>query len=112
MKLHTHEKNGIYVVAPNGRIMTDQDTAEFKDTVREAMINGKRKIIADLSGVDWMNSTGIGALINGYTMLKEAEGELRLAAVNDSIFNVLKINKLNLVFDIHPSLDEAITAMA
>jgi anti-sigma B factor antagonist len=112
MQLHTHESNGIYVISPNGRIMTDQDTAEFKDTVRDAMTSGRRKVVADLGGVDWMNSTGIGALINGYTMLKEADGDFRLANVNESVFNVLKINKLNLVFDIHPTLDEALQALA
>lgn len=112
MQLHTRESNGVLIVAPNGRILNEQDTAEFKDTVKSAMINGQRKVVADLSGVDWMNSTGIGALVNSYTMLKEADGEFHLAALNESVLNVLKINKLNLVFDIHASVDEALKALA
>ncbi len=110
MQVSTRETRGMYIIALTGRIVTEQDTAEFKDTVRDALINGRKLIIVDMSGVDWITSTGIAALIFAYTTMKEVDGQMRLAGVSNEVNNVLTINKLNLVFDMHDSVDAAVAA--
>ncbi len=112
MQIHSRKEKNTFVISLHGRIIQDADTTEFKDVVREAVINGQKKVAVDMSGVDWISSTGIAALIHAYTMMKEVDGEFRLAQIGEAVLNVLKINKLNLVFDIHPTVDDAVNAMA
>ena len=54
-----------------------------------------------------MNSTGLGTLIAAQGLLREVESELKLVGLNDSVKSVITVNKLNLVFDIHPTVEAA-----
>ena len=63
MKLEQTEKDGIIVLHLTGKIMGGPDATLFNDKLHELVESGRNKVVADLSKVDWMNSSGLGILI-------------------------------------------------
>ncbi|MCK6557457.1 STAS domain-containing protein, partial [Candidatus Binatia bacterium] len=70
--------------------------------------NGQVKVVLDLSGVNFMNSSGLGMLIGGLTTVRNAGGQLKLANPAERIQSLLVITKLSTVFTTHKSVEEAI----
>ena len=108
MKLQDRIENGVVILEPSGKIMGGPDASLLKDKLLDYIEKDQKKIVIDLSRVDWMNSTGLGILISGYSTLRNHEGQLKLANVTDKIHSLLVITKLVTVFDSYDSLDEAI----
>lgn len=112
MKLGVREENGILVLEPHGKIMGGPDATALQDKLYEAIEQNKKRIVIDLAQVDWMNSTGLGILISGFTTLRNNGGILKLANVTDKIQSLLTITKLVTVFEAHDSVDAAIRSFA
>ncbi|MEW5797260.1 MAG: STAS domain-containing protein [Candidatus Zixiibacteriota bacterium] len=108
MKLTDREVNNVVILEPRGKIMGGPDASLLHDKLYELIENDKKRVVIDLAGVEWMNSTGLGILISSYTTLRNHQGELKLANVTDKIQSLLTITKLVSVFDAHDSVDEAI----
>lgn len=101
------EQDKVVILSLAGKIMGGPEASEINGKINQLMDDGKLKIVIDLGEVDWMNSSGLGILIDAVTVLKNNNGALRLVNVSDRINNLLKITKLNTVFDVRASLDEA-----
>ena len=101
------EQDEVVILSLAGKIMGGPEASEINGKINQLMDDGKLKIVIDLGEVDWMNSSGLGILIDAVTVLKNNNGALRLVNVSDRIQNLLKITKLNTVFDVRDSLDEA-----
>lgn len=110
MKLNINERYNSVIIEIKGDLVGGQPAEEFQDILKRTLEEGKYNIIIDLSGVKYMNSTGIGILIRGYTTVKTAGGVLKLASLNEKIKGVLSITQLNKVFEIHNSVDEAVNS--
>ncbi|MBV8370120.1 MAG: STAS domain-containing protein [Candidatus Eremiobacteraeota bacterium] len=81
-------------------------------TVRAALTSaserGNHRLIVDLTRVDFLDSTGLGALIGGQRRAKEFDGEVRLVAKEGQILRLLRITGLLKVFAVYPTLDQAV----
>jgi anti-sigma B factor antagonist len=81
-------------------------------TVRAALTSaserGNHRLIVDLTRVDFLDSTGLGALIGGQRRAKEFDGEVRLVAKEGQILRLLRITGLLKVFAVYATLDEAV----
>lgn len=108
MKLFDSEKDGVSILEPKGKIMGGPDATMLHEKLHELIEQGKKRVIIDLSKVEWMNSTGLGILISGLTTLRNNEGELKLANVTDKIQSLLTITKLVTVFEAFDSVEDAI----
>jgi anti-sigma B factor antagonist len=111
VKLTDREIDGIVILEPKGKIMGGPDASLLHDRLHELIERNKKKVVIDLSHVDWMNSTGLGILISSYTTLLNNNGQLRLANVTDKIQSLLTITKLVTVFETCDSVDEAVRAL-
>ena len=107
MDFTTSEKNGITILNLNGKIMGGPEATEVNEKINQLIDSNNKKIIIDLVNVDWMNSSGLGILIGAVTVLKNSDGCLCLINVSDRIKNLLKITKLDTVFNIYDNFDEA-----
>ena len=105
MKMNRREDGDWVVFELSGRLMGGADTEPFLKGVRELAEAGRVRIIVDLGDVAWVNSSGLGALIAAWTLLKEKGGALKLVRVSRRISQILAVTKLNTVFDVHA--DEA-----
>jgi anti-sigma B factor antagonist len=108
MRLTDREQDGVVVLEPRGKIMGGPDASLLHDKLYEFIEQDKKKVVIDLSQVDWMNSTGLGILISGYTTLRNTEGELKLANVTDKIQSLLTITKLVTVFEAYDTVEDAV----
>jgi anti-sigma B factor antagonist len=111
MQLTDHEQDGVVILQPKGKIMGGPDASLLHDKLHEVIEAGNKKVVIDLSKVDWMNSTGLGILISSYTTLRNNDGQLKLANVTDKIQSLLIITKLVTVFDSYDSVGEAVDAL-
>lgn len=107
MRIKTSEKYSAVVITLKGNVMGGPDTQEFHDLLHKFLEDNKKNIIVDLGGVKFMNSTGLGMLISGYTSVKNSGGSLKLANATEKINSLLVITKLITIFDNFNSVDEA-----
>jgi anti-sigma B factor antagonist len=81
-------------------------------TVRAALLEaserGDHRLIVDLSKLEFLDSTGLGALIGGQRRAKEFGGDVRLVATEGQILRLLRITGLLKVFSVYPTLDAAL----
>ena len=108
MKIKTAEKYGAVVISLKGNVMGGPDSQEFSDLLHNLLDENKKNIIVDLGNVKFMNSTGLGMLISGYTSVKNNGGSLKLANATEKINSLLVITKLITIFENFNSVDEAI----
>jgi anti-sigma B factor antagonist len=66
------------------------------------------RLLISFAGVEHLSSAALGALITINNQIKERDGQLRLAEINDQIIEVFRITRLDRLFQIHPSADEAL----
>jgi len=108
MKFNHYEKDGVDVIEIKGKIMGGDDFSKLDDKLYALIGRGRKKAVIDLSGCDWINSTGLGRLIHHSTSFKGVEGELKLTNLTDKIDRIITITRLTEVFDIHDSVEDAI----
>ena len=108
MDIQQREQDDVTILLLSGKIIGGPDASKVNDKLHELAENGKTKIVADLSQVNWMNSSGLGILISALTTVRNAGGELKVAAATDKIRNLLTITKLTNVIKLYDSVDEAI----
>ncbi|PIQ08302.1 MAG: anti-anti-sigma factor [Ignavibacteriales bacterium CG18_big_fil_WC_8_21_14_2_50_31_20] len=107
MRIKSSEKYGAVVITLKGNVMGGPEAQEFHDLLGSLLDEKKSNIIIDLGSVKFMNSTGLGMLISGYTSVKNKGGVLKLANATDKINSLLVITKLITIFENFNSVDEA-----
>ena len=112
MKIKTTEKYEAVILELKGNVMGGDDTKTFNEHLHKLIEEDKKQVVIDLSGVKFMNSSGLGMLIGGLTTLKKADGVLKLARVTDKIESLLIITKLITIFETYETVDEAVKSFA
>ncbi|TMG59485.1 MAG: STAS domain-containing protein [Chloroflexi bacterium] len=100
--------NGITVVAPTGRLDVAGAPA-LKEAISEVVKNGPPRIVIDMEGVSFVDSTGLGSVISALKQVRGSQGELRLAAPNQQARVVLELTTLDRVFPYYATVEEALT---
>lgn len=110
MELKTKKLEDILVIEVNGEIMGGADAEDFRNIIYEAIEEDNANVVIDLASASWMNSSGLGMLISGLTTTRSSGGDLRLANLSDRVRRPLEITKLESVFLIYTSVEEAINS--
>lgn len=108
MKLSTKETDGITIIELEGSVLGGPDATALNDALHKLMDKKKKHILLDLSAVQSMNSSGLSMLIGALTTVRNAGGELKIAAASKKIESLLVITKLSTVFEMFPSVKTAI----
>ena len=108
MSITTREVSHITIVDITGRITLGDETGQLRDTVRQLLDQGKKKIILNLAQVDYIDSSGVGELVSSFTTVRNAGGELKLLSLTKKVHDVVQVTKLYTVFDIK---DDEFTAI-
>lgn len=107
-----NETNGITIVRLSGKILGGQDSLTVNRLMIDLIDQGKTNVVVDLGGVELMNSSGLGIIIQSANHLKSKNGQLKLANIAEKIQSLLVITKLNTVFETYSTVDEAIKSFA
>lgn len=97
------------VVACTGRLNTVAAGA-FRETVTAAIDAGRTTVVVDLSGVAFMDSSGLGALVGCLKSARRVGGDLRIAAVPAQVATVLRLSNIDRILVPHATVDEALSA--
>ena len=107
--LDVEERDGFAVLSVRGEV--DVYTApRFRERLIELVSEGKHKIIVDLEGVDFLDSTGLGVLVGALKRVRTHDGELALVCTQPRILKVFEITGLTKVFPMYGSVDDAVAA--
>ena len=98
----------VTVVDLSGRITLGDGSALLRKTIRGLLQDERRKILLNLADVDYIDSSGIGELVSGFTAVKNQSGELKLLQLTKKVRDLLQITKLYTVFDIYTDENTAI----
>ena len=83
----------------------------FKEAIGEALKNGQSKLVIDMEGVSFVDSTGLGSVIAALKQVRTSLGELRLAAPNQQVRVVLELTTLDRVFPYYATVEDALTGL-
>ena len=92
----------------SGEVRIGEGSISLRDSIRNLADEGKKKVLLNLAGVKYMDSSGVGELIANYTTIKRNGGQLKLLNLTDRIQNLLVITKLLTVFDAYEDEAEAL----
>jgi anti-sigma B factor antagonist len=100
MKISNRQVDGVSIVDCSGRITLGEGSVTLRDTVRELLSKGRKKILLNLGEVYYIDSSGSGELVSAFTTVRNQGGELKLLNLTKKVHDLLQITKLYTVFDV------------
>jgi len=108
VKTRTEFNGKIGVIDIKGSLVGDKDTDDFRESVNDLIEQGIKFLVVNLGKVNYMNSSGIGAIISAHTSFSKNGGMVKLAGLSNNVQNLFIVTKLIDVFESHETVDEAI----
>ena len=107
--LDVSQRDGWAVLAVSGEV--DVATApRLRERLVGLVSEGRHRIVVDLEGVDFLDSTGLGVLVGALKRVRTHGGDLALVCTQPRVLKVFEITGLTKVFPMHASVDEAVAA--
>jgi len=100
LKADSRQVDGVAVVDLNGRIVLGEATTTLREALQNLVSQGQKKILLNLSEVSYIDSSGLGALVSGYTTITSQSGQLKLLNLTAKVKDLLQITKLLTVFEV------------
>lgn len=112
MQLEIRERSvgDVVILELHGRVTIGEGSVQLRDAVSNLLNNNRQKIILNLEGVSYVDSSGIGELVSRYTTTKNQGGQLKLLKLPKKIKDLLMITKLLTVFEIYEDEESALAA--
>jgi anti-sigma B factor antagonist len=106
--IHEREVGDVTVLDLSGKITIGEGSVQLREAVRGLLERGKKQVLINLGGVDYVDSSGIGELVSCFTTTKNQGGQLKLLNLTKKIKDLLQITKLLTVFETFDDEAEAI----
>jgi anti-sigma B factor antagonist len=110
LEIERGDREGISILRLNGRLTFGPEDIELNDEIRHALAARRTRLVIDLGGVSKIDSAGLGTLLYARAELRRAGGALRLANLQPAHMQVLVVAKLETVFDVFGSEQDAINS--
>jgi len=108
VKLGTRQVGDVTVIDAAGRITLGEGASAFRDLIRDLANKGGQKILLNLNEVSYIDSSGIGELVSGFTTITNHGGSLKLVGLSKRVKDLLQITKLYTVFEVFDDESAAI----
>lgn len=108
MKIKERKKGDVMVLEISGKIEGGPDAETFRGKIGDLISRKEMKVLFELSDVPWMNSTGVGIIIAGFTSIRNAGGEVKLLNVKERVRSIFMITRLLTVLESYDKEEEAI----
>jgi anti-sigma B factor antagonist len=112
IQVKTRQVGDVSVVDVAGRITLGEGASTLRDTIRGLIAKDQKKIVLNLGEVSYIDSSGIGELVSGFTTVTNHGGVLKLLGLTKRVQDLLQITKLYTVFDIYDSETSAVRSFA
>ena len=110
MQIRNTTRDGVALLTLDGDLLGGPDGSALHDALAAARGDAPLQAVVDLSGVRFMNSSGLGMLVGALTTARNTGGDLRLAAVNGRVRTLLEVTQLDGVFVSFPTVDAAVAS--
>ena len=111
MQLEEHTVEDVIVLAPTGRMARNESFGTVRHRLHDLAQEGRRKLVLNLAGVSYMDSTCIGELVSGLVTVRRTGGTLHLANLTPRVERLLTIARLTSVFQTFRSEQEAVLSL-
>lgn len=108
IKANNRQVDGVTIVDMSGRITLGEGSVILRDSIKELLGSGQKKILLNLGNVSYIDSSGIGELVSAFTSVRNQGGELKLLKLTKKVHDLLQITKLYTVFDVKDDEADAI----
>ena len=112
VKLNTRQVGDVTVIDISGRVTLGEGSSAIREAMRDLTAKGNKKILLNLSEVSYIDSTGIGELVAGFTSAANAGGMVKLLGLTKHVKDVLQISRLYTVFEAHEDEGNAVRSFA
>jgi anti-sigma B factor antagonist len=110
LEIHQREREGIAILELKGRITVGAEASALREKVTSLIAAGERNLVLEMAGVDYIDSTGLGALVICVTTLRKNGGNVKLVAVNRRNIELLVMTKLATVFELFTDEQDAVNS--
>ena len=111
-KLNTRQVGDVTVIDISGRITLGEGASIIRDEMHVLTGRGNKKVLLNLGDVTYIDSSGIGELVSGYTTMTNAGGTMKLLNLTKRVKDLLQITKLYTVFDVYKDEAHAVRSFA
>ena len=111
-KLNARQVGDVTVIDVSGRITLGEGSSVIRDEMHGLTDRGIKKVLLNLGDVTYIDSSGIGELVSGYTTMTNAGGTLKLLNLTKRVKDLLQITKLYTVFDVYEDEAHAVRSFA
>ena len=112
IKLNTRQVGDVTVLDLAGRITLGEGSSTLRDSLKELVAKGEKKVLLTLGEVTYIDSSGIGELVSGFTTVTNQQGSLKLLGLNKRVKDLLQVTKLYTVFEAFEDEAEAVRSFA
>ncbi len=112
VKLTSRQVGDVTVLDAAGRITLGEGASTFRGAIRDLVAKGNKKILLNLGEVSYIDSSGIGELVSGFTTVQNAGGQLKLVGLSKRVKDLLQITKLYTVFEAFDDETEAVRSFS
>lgn len=109
-EIRNREKEGVVILDLQGRLVVGEPSQRLREVINQEIAEGKTRIVLNLEGVDYIDSTGLGSMVICYTTLQKAGGTLKLLKLNKRNIELLLLTKLSTIFEIFGEEQDAINS--
>jgi len=111
MDISHHKKGDVIVIKLEGENLDAQETPDFKQKANDLISKeGSNHVVLDLSGLNFIDSTGLGSFLSLMRGLNSSKGDMKLANMSSPIHTIFELVCMHKIFEIYDSVDEAIAA--
>ena len=110
LEISRREKEGITLLDMSGPLTMGEAATGLRDTLRGLLAEGRGNVVLNLAKVDYIDSTGLGAMMMCYTALRRESGRLVLLNLNRRHVELLVLTKLSTIFEMFDDEQQAINS--
>ena len=110
LNIRERQAGDVTILDMEGKITIGEGSVAVRSAVRRLIEEGKKKILLNLSGVGYVDSSGIGELVSSFTTINREGGQLKLLNLTQKIQDLLAITKLLTVFDVYEDESSALNS--
>ena len=112
LKISNSEMDGVSLVALNGRIVLGEESNALREQLKSLIAAGKKKIVLNMAEIDYIDSSGLGALVAAHLSAKTAGASIRLCDLGNKFHEVLQLTKLLTIFDVYDTQAAAVASFS
>ena len=109
-QVSTRKIGRVVIIEAVGKLTLTDAHAKIRDQIHVSTGYGAKKFVLNLQRIEFIDSYGVGELVRSYSVIRQMAGEMKLACVNERVSEVLRISRLNTIFEVYADEGAALLA--